>query len=498
VTAYLLAALSSALYVLGYAGFDVWPLSLVALVPVLHAVERHVVRDAQAIAVGACFGALTQAAGYSWLLATLQDFSGLPLLACVLVFALLCLYQGGQLALFVWLLFRVRRAGRDALAFAPLCYGAVELAYPMLFPSPFAGSLHAVPLLLQLAELGGPTLVSMLLVAVNAAVYAGVSGQLGLRARPAHLLGATLTAAALACGYGALRMAQVDAQVTAAPKLKVGLVQANMGSWQKREDRAEGRRRHLEQSMQLEHTARPALLVWPETALHYPIPANARSLSPWLRPLTTPVLLGALAHRAPNGRAELYNSAFLTDVDAGVLGRTDKVRLIPFAEHIPFGDRWPWLYDLSRGSGQLSAGGAPSALSLGSHRLAVLICYEDVLPGFVRDVVARTDPHLLVNISNDAWFGRSREPFIHLALAKLRAIEQRRYLVRAGNSGVSAVIDSAGRVVAQAAPFTRANLAAQVALLGGTTPFARAGDWPGWLALLITVYAVVQSRRAPA
>jgi apolipoprotein N-acyltransferase len=489
------AALSSALYVLGYAGFDLWPLAFVALVPVLYAVEHGAARDAQALAIGLCFGALTHAAGYSWLVATLREFSGLSLVACLLVFALLCLYQGGQLALFVWLVFRVRRAGRDALAFAPACYGAVELGYPLLFPSPFAASLHRVPLLLQSAELGGPTLVSMLLVLTNAAVYAGLSWTLGWRARPARLLGAALLASLLACGYGALRIGQVDAAAASAPKLKVGLVQANMGSWQKREDRAEGRRRHVEQSQQLEHTVRPALLVWPETALHYPIPTLAKSLAPWLRPLTTPVLLGALAHRAPAGRAELYNSAFLTAADGRVLGRADKVRLLPFAEYIPFGERWPWLYELSRGSGRFNAGAGASTLELNGHRLAVLICYEDVLPDFVRDVVARTDPHLLVNISNDAWFGRSREPFIHLALSKLRAIEHRRYLVRAGNSGVSVVIDSAGRVVAQAAPFTRANLSAEVALLGGMTPFARAGDWPGWLALLIAVYAMMRSRR---
>jgi apolipoprotein N-acyltransferase len=496
VTPYLLAALSSALYVLGYAGFDLWPLALVALVPVMYAATRLVERDLQAVALGLCFGALTHAGGYSWLVATLRDFSGLPLAACLLVYALLCVYQGGQLALFVWLLFRMRRAGRDVATWAPACLGAAELAYPLLFPSPLAASLHRMPVLLQIVELGGPTLGSMLVGLVNGAALAALGWALRQRARPTRLLGAAALAVVLAAGYGALRTDQVRAAAAGAPKLRVGLVQANLGSWQKREDRAEGRRRHLEQSRQLELAARPGLLVWPETALHYPVPTGAKSLAPWLGPLTTPVLLGALGHRVQGGRAELFNSAFLVGHAGHVLGRSDKVRRIPFAEYMPLGDRFPWLYDLSRGTGQLSAGAAPVALSLRDHRLAVLICYEDVLPGFVRDTVRRTDPHLLVNLSNDAWFGRSREPRIHHALATLRAIEHRRYLVRAGNVGVSAVIDATGRVVAQAAPFQRATVSAEVALLStGRTPFALAGDWPGWLALLACVWGALRRRR---
>jgi len=116
-------------------------------------------------------------------------------------------------------------------------------------------------------------------------------------------------------------------------------------------------------------------------------------------------------------------------------------------------------------------------------RLGVLICYEDILPGFVRRVVRDTRPHLLVNLTNDAWVGDTPEPWIHLALAKLRAVEHRRYLVRATNTGVSAVIDPAGRVVTRSGAFTRENLRAEVAMLEDTTPYALWGDWPSWIAL---------------
>src|SRR5690606_32411401 len=144
----------------------------------------------------------------------------------------------------------------------------------------------------------------------------------------------------------------------------------------------------------LEHGARPDLLIWPETALHYPVPVSAKTLAPWLGPLATPALLGALGHRVADGRAALYNSAFLADANGRVLGRSDKRRLIPFAEYMPLGDRFPRLYDLSAGTGQFEPGQA-QALPFRGRRIAALICYEDVLAGYVREVVRALDPHLL-------------------------------------------------------------------------------------------------------
>lgn len=123
-------------------------------------------------------------------------------------------------------------------------------------------------------------------------------------------------------------------------------------------------------------------------------------------------------------------------------------------------------------------------LRLGAARLAVLICYEDILPGFVRSVVRQTRPNLLVDITNDAWFGDTAAPHIHLALSTLRAIEHRRFLARATNSGVSAVVDPLGRVVVRGGTFRSETLHANVALLADDTLYARLGDWPALLCLL--------------
>ncbi len=100
-------------------------------------------------------------------------------------------------------------------------------------------------------------------------------------------------------------------------------------------------------------------------------------------------------------------------------------------------------------------------------------------------MLAQADPHLIVSLANDAWFGDSQEPWIHLAVARLRAAEHKRFLVHATNSGVSAVVDPLGRVVARAGLLTSENLVATVRLRDEQTLYARLGDWPGWLALAL-------------
>src|SRR5262249_49106926 len=146
-------------------------------------------------------------------------------------------------------------------------------------------------------------------------------------------------------------------------------------------------------------------LIWPETALQFLLPFETKSVSALLAPLATPVLFGGLAHRVQHDKAELYNSAYLTSAGGHVLGRADKMRLIPFAEYIPLGDVYPRVYDLLPNTGAFTPGAAPVALPFRDHRIAALICYEDLLPDYVRSVVVHTSPDLIVNLSNDVWFG---------------------------------------------------------------------------------------------
>ncbi|MBC7171482.1 MAG: apolipoprotein N-acyltransferase, partial [Polyangiaceae bacterium] len=162
------------------------------------------------------------------------------------------------------------------------------------------------------------------------------------------------------------------------------------------------------------------------------------------------------------------------------------------------GDVFPSLYELSPNSSKFTPGTHLEPLPFGEHRIGTLICYEDVLPEFTRQLVSASKPDLLVNITNDAWFGQSQEPLIHLALAKFRAVEHHRYLVRATNTGMSAIVDPVGRVVAQSGVFERASLVGEVAMLRGETLFAAVGPFPGYLALFACAFLAFRYRRRPA
>jgi len=269
-------------------------------------------------------------------------------------------------------------------------------------------------------------------------------------------------------------------------------VQVNMGVFEKQEQMEEGHRRHLEQSRELEANGAPDLLVWPESAynvrLDRVLPTKAMAVRDDLR---SPVLFGGLSVTYESGYRELFNSVYLIESDGVLAQRYDKTHLAMFGEYLPFARQFPILHSLSPNSGNFAAGTHLLPLAFGPWRIATPVCLEATLPGLVREMVARGNPHILVNLSNDAWFGDTQEPWIHLRLAQFRAIEHRRYLVRATNSGVSAVIDPVGRIVGNTHVGRRENLVATVHMMDGRTPYGRLGDWPGWASLAVAVFAIL-------
>ena len=487
------AACGGALYFLGYVGYGVWPCILVFLPPLWWALECVRARRLSAsIFAGMIFGLVAYAGGFLWLWRLVDAFLDGNRFAGAVLWLCYGAWFALGFAVYAGAFGGIRRNGWSvAVAGIPPLL-VLEWLQPQVFPLYAGNALVGAPVWIQTADLGGPLLLTALLGAANVVAFETWAWWRATRQRPVAVWTAALAIALSALGYGHRRMTALEVAIRTAPALRVGLVQANLGPLEKSRLSLLTHRRHLEQTRELLAGGDLDLAVWPETAyvrgLRRPLPVSGR---PILAELSVPLLFGGSSVREENGRRLKSNSAFLIGADGTIRDAYDKNLLIPLAEYLPFADLLPVMGRWFPQVEEFGAANDTPALRLGPWRIATPICYEAIRPEFVRRMVQRSRPHLLVTLANDAWFGDSQEPWIHLALARLRAVEHRRFLVRATNSGVSAIVDPTGRVVAHTGLLTRATLRAVVHPLDGQTVYARLGDWPGWLAAAIVALTLM-------
>src|SRR5262249_36011494 len=188
--------------------------------------------------------------------------------------------------------------------------------------------------------------------------------------------------------------------------------------------------------------------------------------------------------------AELYNSGALISPEGDWVSRYDKVHLVPFGEYVPFKDVFSFAGGLTKEVGDFSRGTSRAPLDAGGTKLGVFICYESVFPDDVRQFAAN-GAQVFVNISNDGWYGDSGAYAQHLKQARMRAVENYRWLLRDTNTGVTASIDPYGRVVAKTLRKERNALRAPFALYDVATFYTRHGDWFAILCAIISAGAVL-------
>lgn len=477
--------LGAALVAVPFLDTRLWPLAWLGLVP-LFAVAPRATGPRRAALYGLLMGFGVNVIGFHWVVTTITRFGGFPLAIALLFFTILSLYSALPFAAVAAAL---RWAGPTApLVLAPALWAAIEFVFPALFPWRLAHSQREVTILLQTGDLAGPFLLSF--------VMAWLAAGLARLPRLRPLL-APVGAVALLLLYGGWRIGQVEAQIAAAPVFDVGVVQGNLLLDEKRHrdlyDSNVARYRRLSSGL----SPRPDLLIWPETVVEWGIPLETptlKGLDPY-PDAPAPLLFGAVAYRDWGRKMEWFNSAFLRRADGSIGGRYDKIVLMPFGEFIPFASLFPWLKDLSPNTGDFQAGAGPVVLPVSdAARVGALICYEDLLAGHVRRTVA-AGATLLAAVTNDAWFGDSAALHEHDTLALWRSVENRRYLVRATNTGLSSVTDALGRTVATLPKHTATAAVVRVHLLDGTTPYQRFGDTFGYLTLALAISLLIYCRR---
>jgi len=494
--AYPAAVLTGLLYWMAFPGkvqLGAWHglLALVAFIPLWLAMLGQTPR--RALWVGVVAGATMNMAGFTWLLDMLETFSGFPAPLCFVFMLLVCSYQGGRIGLMGWLFARTSSRGWPAAVVFVAAFAVSELVYPLLFPWYFAATTYQLPALSQTAELGGPILVGSILVGVNLALAEPLVARLERRALRPLRLAVPLGVLALALAFAAVRIPAVDREAQAGDPLHVGLVQGNLGLIEKREDPAEGLRRHLRLTNELKARG-VELAVWSESSVTMSFPERGYGIMMrdlFTRQIGLPAIIGSVLFSEGGLQQQLYNTALSIDARGEVTGRYDKEFLLAFGEYLPLGEAIPKLYEWSPNSGHFTPGTTVDPLPITlrgiTHPVSALICYEDILPSFTNHVASFAKPELLVNMSNDAWFGDTAEPWEHVALAQMRAIEHRRYLVRSTNSGVSAIVDPVGRVMVHSETFQPQALDAIVHWLHAGTVYETVGDSP-WILLTVALF----------
>src|SRR2546427_103732 len=193
---------------------------------------------------------------------------------------------------------------------------------------------------------------------------------------------------------------------------------------------------------------------------------------------------------SPQHVKQLFNSTALVSPTCDCPARYDKIHLVPFGEYVPFKSLFSFAGGLTKEVGDFSRGVSRAPLEAGDQNLGVFICYESIFPDTVRQFAAN-GAQVFVNISNDGWYGDSGAYAQHLKQARMRAIENSRWLLRDTNTGVTASIDPYGRVIATVPRKLRVVLQAPYALSDATTFYTRHGDWFAYLCAIISIGALL-------
>lgn len=441
-------------------------------------------------------GLISNAIGFYWLTHTISFFGGFDSPTTALIFLLFITISALQHIIAVFF-YRALPRSLDYFSLRiALAWVSSEFISVRIFPWHYGHTQLAFLPFVQIADIGSALLVTLLLIMVAESI---------VRAAFMHERSRTLlipiVAFVLTLIYGTVRIAHFSDIKT--PLQSVALIQGNVSLEEKHDQKfiKANKQRYLELSEK--HREDGRLIIWPESVITDWIDTDLRSVfrDPRLPRMSgdAPMLIGALTTDFSGGN---YNSALAIMGDGTIAVPYHKQILMPFGEYVPFGKMFPWLKEAAHVLGDFTPGTEvrvfdyqiESAEGTRALLASPLICYEDIVRGLARDAVLQ-GANLLINISNDAWFGQSAAPYQHHLLAAFRAIENRRYLVRATNTGYSAIVDPVGRTVNDAPIFEETVIVANVVPIQEKSIYTEyIGDKLWWLLLVFCLGSAAYRR----
>ncbi|MDD5722453.1 MAG: apolipoprotein N-acyltransferase [Syntrophales bacterium] len=481
----LLSLLSGLLVCLSFPKADLSFLIWIALVPILYAIRNKDLPGA--FRAGFVAGLVYNTGLVYWIVFVVVRYGHLPLYAGVSVMLLLVMYLSLYPALFCVGVVYFKRRSMVPVVMAPLLWTSLEYLKARLFSGfPWEGlaySQHGHLSLIQVADITGIYGITFLIVLLNCVLHDCMIGLFlspgGRRKTPLSEIVVGVGLLLLVFGYGMYRIDGLKNTEEDLDSVNVLIVQGDIDQSVKWSPEFQTKTMDIYRDLSADASGKGvSLIVWPETAapfcfqdydeLSRGVINVAQKTGAWL-------LFGSPSYDREGDDVSFYNSAYLLSPEGSISGRYDKVHLVPFGEYVPMRRVLFFIDKLVAGAGDFKPGDEIAPLTMGDEKIGALICYEGIFPEISREHRLK-GAGLLVNITNDAWYGNTSAPYQHLTMAIFRAIENRIYMVRAANTGISAIVNSSGEIVSETGLFERAVLCGAVKFTHHSTFYSRYGN----------------------
>lgn len=498
---YFPALLSGVALIFCFPIFDFYPLAFLALVPFL--VSLWPMPPVRAFKAGLVLGIPYFFGTQYWIYHSVHYYGGMPLLLSLAVVLLLALYQSLYTGLFGMLFsIKIKKTALPALLLAPLLWVVLELLRSYAFTgfpwSSIGYTQHKFLPFIQFADITGVYGVSFLVVAVNGAVANLFITRRKQQDKPLFHLAPTIIGQVMLVLcllavflYGHHRLNEKRPGQT----VRVSVMQGNIRQDVKWNPAYKREVMDIYEDLTASVSSlEPSFIVWPETALPFYF-GRERDLTEELvrfqSSLGTYMLFGAITVK---DERNLANSAIMLDKSGKISYVYDKIHLVPFGEYVPLKSVFFFLDKLVVGIGDYVSGKEYIKAETPFGKYGTLVCFEIIFPGLVRKFY-KDGGDFIVTITNDAWFGMTAGPYQHFSMAVLRAVENRKPVIRAANTGISGFIDSSGRVLARTQLFRRLALTEDIRTDGTRTFYSRYGDLFAYLCIVVTVLLFVNIGR---
>lgn len=480
---YILAMLSGIMLTFSFPPIDLHWLAWISLVPLLISTTGKSLFTTLKLSL--VTGLTHYLSLIYWIALVLSNYGDINVFMSITIMLLLASYLSLYIAVFPII---VNLTKYKSSYMAPIFWGAaawISLEYVRAhlltgFPWCLLGySQYSILPLIQISDCAGVYGVSFIIVMINLSIY-NLFFVLDIKKRK-HLIiktAFTFLFVGLVISYGFYHLNKKTETKKAVGKIKAAIVQGNIDQTLKwrpelQEKTIDAYRKLSKKSARFN----PDIIVWPETAVPFffqEMPKLSEEIFRISKNVGANILFGSPAYSRYGQNVRYYNRAYVINEDK-ILGYYDKIHLVPFGEYVPLKKFLPFAHRLVVASGDFLPGKNINPIAMDHAKIAPLICFESIFPNISRTHAARGS-NLLVNITNDAWFGKTSAPYQHLSMAVFRCVENGLPMLRAANTGVSAFILDSGKIVKKSRLFTEDVLMGEIKYGSNNTFYSKYGD----------------------